>query len=208
MNFADIQNTWHSPHNRPDAGKLEEIKMSFVADLRRRRRGHFAFLVLTFVALAWITGKLVVHALWPGPMSQPVDWAREWGLVPFILLPWAGWLAMWRMNRRHHGRFPDYQRSIAASLRALRDETRLQVKRSKTIAVLLIASVAVLPLVVEQLRNVEKAGAEVVIPAYVIYPAYVVGVLVWMVVRHRRKIAPRQRELEQLLAAYEQRDAG
>lgn len=202
MNFAEIQNTWHSPHNRPTAAERKEQHMKFIADLRRRRRSNLGLLGLTLVPLLFITGKVVLHVLWPDPALDAVDLRREWGIVPFFALPWIGWLFMVRLYRRHQANHADYASSICASVKALLDENRSERTRMKVIAGLLVASVLVLPLIVYQLRAVGKAGDEILIPAFVLYPAYVVLVLVWSGVNYRRKLQPRGRELEALLRAY------
>lgn len=207
MNFADIETMWRSPHNRPDAAILEKQKMQFIADLRRRRRGNLFLLAITFVPLAWLTYLIVSHVLAPAPGTTPVDLSREWGIIPFFALPWIGWLFLVRLVRRHHTRHADYAQSIQASVTALLDENRSERRRHKVIAALLILSALVLPLIVQQLRAVGKAGDEILFPAYVIYPAYVVFVLTWSGWRYRRKLIPRQRELESLRAAYERDEA-
>lgn len=204
MNFDDIQKTWQSPHNRPDTAQLEKDKMKFVTDLRRRRRGNLLFLALVFALILFWTVKLGLHIILPDPASKAVDLGREWGVLPFFALPWLGWLYMVRLHWRQHVRHPNYDRSIGASVNALLDENSSERRRYKVIAGLLVASAVMLPLIVYQLRSVGKAGDEILIPALVIYPAYVVGVLIWSAVYYRRKLLPRKRELETLLAGYDQ----
>ena len=207
MNFDDIQKTWQSPHNRPDTAQLEKDKMKFVTDLRRRRRGNLLFLALVFALILFWTVKLGLHIILPDPASKAVDLGREWGVLPFFALPWLGWLYMVRLHWRQHVRHPNYDRSIGASVNALLDENSSERRRYKVIAGLLVASAVMLPLIVYQLRSVGKAGDEILIPALVIYPAYVVGVLIWSAVYYRRKLLPRKRELETLLAGYNQNAA-
>jgi hypothetical protein len=66
----------------------------------------------------------------------------------------------------------------------------------------MMASVPALAVVAYQLRSVGKAGNEILIPALVIYPLYVLGVLLWCGYYHRTKMLPRKRELESLLSEY------
>lgn len=202
MNFADIENTWRSPHNRPSAAELEQQKMKFITDLRKRRRGNLLFLWLVFSLLVFMTGKVVLHVLWPDPALDKVDLAREWAIIPFFALPWIGWLFMVRLHRQHQTRHPDYGNSINASVAALLDENRSERSRYKVIAGLLVASTLILPVVVHQLRAVGKARDEILLPAYVGWPLYVLFVLVWAFFYYRRKLLPRKRELEALLAEY------
>ena len=203
MNFDDIQQTWRSPHNAPSAAQIENDKMKFITDLRRRRRSSLGLICLVFIPLAFFTGKIVSHVLWPNPALDPVDLSREWGIIPFFALPWIGWMVLIYLHRRHEARHANYDRSIHASVAALLDENRTERVRYRLIAWLLITSVVLLALVVHQLRVVGKAGNEILIPALVIYPAYVVGMLVWFGFLHRRKLLPRKRELETLLQSYQ-----
>jgi hypothetical protein len=203
MNFADIESMWHSPRNRPDPAQLEKQKMEFVADLKRRRRGNLIFLALIFSLMAYITGKLVLHVLWPDPALDRVNLTREWAIIPFFALPWIGWLFMVRLHWKHHVNHPHSDTSISASVAALLDENRAERTRYKFIAALLVVSVLVLPVIVYQLMEVGKAGREVMIPALVVYPTYVVGMLIWSWFHHQRKLLPRKRELEELLQSYQ-----
>jgi hypothetical protein len=203
MNFADIETMWHSPRNRPDSAQLEKQKMEFVTDLKRRRRGNLLFLALIFSLMAFITGLMVRQIIWPDPALDRVDLTREWAIVPFFALPWLGWLFMVRLHWRNHVSHPHSDASISATLAALLDENRAERTRYKFIGGLLVVSVLVLPFIVYQLMEVGKAGREIVIPAFVIYPGYVVGMLVWSWFHHQRKLLPRKVELEALLKSYE-----
>jgi hypothetical protein len=67
----------------------------------------------------------------------------------------------------------------------------------------LLLSLPLLGGVVWQLRAVGKMGDEVLIPAFVLYPAYVVLMVGWIGWQYVRKTRPRQRELEALLSDYD-----
>lgn len=203
MNFADIESMWRSPHNRPSPAQLEEQKMHFVTDLKKRHRGIVVFLALVGTALLAITGQLVVHALRAQPAGKAVDFSREWAVIPLFVLPWLGWWVMARQYRRHRMAHPDYTVSIGASVRALLDENRLERSRYKLVATLQLATLAMLPLVVHQLRAAGKAGDEILLPAFAIVPLIVAGIFIASTWRYRTKLLPRQRELEALLASYE-----
>jgi hypothetical protein len=79
----------------------------------------------------------------------------------------------------------------------------MQCARARLVGGLLVLSTLALAVVVHQLRAVGKAGDEILLPAFVIYPAYVVGVVVWTCVHFRRKVLPEKRRLEELLRSYE-----
>jgi len=203
MNFADIEKTWQSAENRPSAAQLEKQKMNLIDDLRRRRRDTRGLLWLTAIPLVLITGRLLLHAIWPAPGLDRLDLAREWMIVPFFLLPWAGWFLMWHLYRRHAARHADYERSIQASVHALLDENRREGWREIAVGALLLASLPLIGGVVWQLRAVGKMGDEVLIPAFVIYPTYVLLMVGWMGHTYLKKVLPRRKELETLLADYD-----
>lgn len=203
MNFAEIETTWRSPQNQPSAAQLEATRIKFVTDLRRRHRGNLIFLSGIFILISAFTLKLLVQILWPNPALDSVDLTREWGVIPFFLIPWIGWGWLVWLHRRHRTRHPYYDQSINAALTALLDENRAERQRAKVVSALLFVSVLVLPLIVSQLRAVGKVGSEIAIPAFVVYPAYVVGCVVWIAFQYRRKLLTRKRELETLLASYE-----
>ena len=205
MNFADIEKTWQSAYNRPAAAQLEKQKMEFIDELHRRRRAARGLLWLTAIPLILFTGRVILHLLWPDPALDRIDLAREWAIVPFFLLPWIGWLLFVRLYRRHQARHGDCERSINASVRALLDENRVERIRVKAVTALLLLSAGLVPVIVHQLRAVGKAGDEILLPAYVVWPAYVTLMAAGLVYRYRAKLLPRQRELASLLAQYEAR---
>ncbi|MEO7413500.1 MAG: hypothetical protein ABIZ81_09090 [Opitutaceae bacterium] len=202
MNFADIENMWRSPQNQPTAAQLVEIKMKFVTDLKQRHRGNVAFLTAVGVALAAFIGKIIFDLIARAPELDRIDLGREWAIIPFLTLPVIGWVILVRQYRRHRAQHPNYDRSINASVRALLDENRVERARYKTVSWLQAVTLVVLPLIVFQLRAVGKAGDEILIPAFVIFPIIIIAIFAWSTFRYHRQLLPRKRELEALLASY------
>jgi hypothetical protein len=203
MNFDEIESVWRSPHNQPSATELEQHKMKLVTELRRRHRASLGLLWITALPLLFITFKIVQHALWPDPSHTPMDWEREWAVLPFLALPWLGWFIMLRLYLRHHRRHPDYDRSISESVAASLDENRTERARYKVLIGLLAGSIPLLLIVVQQLRAVGKAGDEILLPAFVIWPAYVALMVAWFGWYYFRRLLPRKRRLEELAQSYE-----
>lgn len=206
MNFTEIETMWGSPQNRPSAAQLEQQKMHFVTDLRRRRRGNIRFLVATAVPLVIFTFLTVRHLIAPQPGHTPVDLRREWAIIPLYLLPWAAWIHIVRLHFRHCAEHRNVGRTISASVAALLDENRRERSRYKFTGTMLLVSVPVLMLIVQQLRTVGKAGHEIVLPGFVFAPALLLGIALWMLLHYRRKLLPRQHELQSLLASYNATD--
>lgn len=202
MNFAEIENVWRSPRNRPTPAETEKQKMEFITELRRRRRSTAGLLTITALPLAFITGKLLVHLISPRVGLDALDLSREWGVLPFFALPWAAWLMLLRQHLRDGRKHRDYSKSVSASVSALLTETRARRRLNVVVAALLVLSALTLPLIVHQLRAVGKAGDEILLPAYGIYPAYVIAMVTWLVWHDRRKLKPRHDELQALLMSY------
>jgi hypothetical protein len=203
MNFEEIESVWRSPHNQPSTTELEAHKMKLVTDLRRRHRASRGLLWISALPLLIITSKIIGHALWPDPAHTPLNWAREWAVLPFLALPWLAWFIMLRLHLGHQRRHPDYSLSISASVAASLDENQTERTRSKIIVGLLVASIPMLAIVVHQLRAVGKAGDEILVPAFVIWPAYVALLGAWFAWEYFRRLLPRKRELEALIQAYQ-----
>jgi hypothetical protein len=202
MDLGDLTRVWRSPHNQPSAAQLHEETMKFTADLRRRHRGFVAFMAFVLAALVVTTGMILFRVIWPGPATDRVDFTREWAIIPFFLLPWIAWICFVVQYRRHRDRHPDSGASIRASLQALLDENRLTRRRQVLIAGLQAAFVAILPLIVGQLKAVGKAGSEIDV-MFVLVPAIFGVIMLGMLWNDRRALLPRKRELEGLLKSYE-----
>src|SRR5688500_7646109 len=147
MNFADIEKTWRSAHNRPAPAQLEKDKMKFIADLKRRRRGFAIFLSFVFASLTAITARFVLHVFWPKTGTSPIDASREWGALLLLALPWFAAIYFLRGHLKHRSRHADYERSIASSVRALLDENRLSRLRLKAVGTMHGMMLALLPII-------------------------------------------------------------
>lgn len=203
MNFAEIEAAWRSPQNRPSRDEVDEQKREFVAQLKRRRRGFALFLSIVIASLILITGRAVLLLIHPGDGRDPVDLSREWSFLLMLALPWAAAVAFAWQQRNHKKRYANYNQTIAQTTRALLDQNRLARARLKLVAALHGVLLLLLPVVVFQLRSVGKAGDEILLPAFVIWPLIAVGIILSLWIHDRRKLRPEKDRLESLAAAYE-----
>lgn len=199
MTYDDIQSVWGSPHNQPSHGELEQQKQRLALRLRRRYRG---FLLITGLAATWLTVLGVGFARHVAN-GGAFDLSREWAAGLLFLLPVVALGVFWRQHFHHRSRHVLYQQSIVASVRALLDENRLSRTRLKLIAALNGVMLLVMPFIVVQLRAAGKAGDEILMPAFVLFPALMVFVFVVLALRYRRTLLPQKLELETLLKSYE-----
>lgn len=204
MNFDELEHVWRSPQNAPDAAALAAAQQRFHRDLRRRRAGWKLFLAVVFLALTFLTLRFAWYVVSPGPGQPAFDLRREWGAVLFLVGPWFGVLFLLRGMARHEREHGLPGSTLRAGVQALLDENRLSRTRVKTAAWLHIVALALLPLVVWQLRASGKAGDEILLPAFVAWPLAVACLGVGLVWHDRTKLRPRQRQLEALLRDYEQ----
>lgn len=203
MNFAEIEHVWRSSHNRPSAEMVERDRLRFVAELQSRNRGFVVFITLVIGVLAMITGSLIAHQLGAAPGAGRVDILGEWGAFLLLGLPWLAVFFFLREHLRHRRRLAVDGSSIGAGIRALLDENRIARLRLKWVAGMHGAVLAILPVVVFQLRAAGKAGDEILVPAFVIWPLIAAGILVGLWYHDRRKLRPRDEQLRALLKAYE-----
>ncbi|WP_438481584.1 hypothetical protein [Oleiharenicola lentus] len=203
MNFADIQTTWRSPHNGPSPAQLDSMKHHFTNDLLRRRRGTTIFISVIVTVLTAITVSFAAFAFGAHEPGRDFDFSREWGVGLLLLIPWAGAAVIAWNTIRHRTAHGNFDRSLADSMRALLDENNASRTRLKVVATLHGVLLVVLPLVVYQLRGVGKAGNEIIVPAFVVWPLLSAGILLGMRWHYQRTLLPRKRELESLLQSYE-----
>jgi len=206
MNFDDIRQTWRSAQNQAPAAHLEKEKMKFFTDLRRRRRGAVIFMIWILAVLTTLTVSLGRFVLSPDPAKPPMNLANEWAVIVLLALPWICLGIFYQKYRRHCAAHADYNRSISGSLRGLLDENRLARDRQKWAAILSGVMLLLIPVIVYQLRAAGKAGDEVLVPAFVMLPLLMGAIYLGMAWHRRWVLAPRQRELEGLLAAYNEDD--
>ena len=201
MNFDEIQKTWQSPHNRPSTDQLKRDKMKFISDLKRRNRGLVQGISLIFAAMTLLTGKIVFHLFWPNPSIDKIDLSREWAFVLLLALPWAGAIFFLRQYRCNKAKHPNYERSIADSLRALIDQNAASLSRKKTMFYMHAVGIPVLALCIFQIYNVGKARPHELASMVLVFSFAVAISLAGITYSLFRELAE-QRRLEALLRAY------
>jgi hypothetical protein len=202
MNPDDLDALWRSPHNHPAPSRLDDDQARFRATLRRRGRGFRVVLALAVGWLTVVTVRLVWVVLWPAPGRDPIDLTREWAVVLFLALPWAGAILLLHRDRQRRARHPAADRSIVDSLRALIDQSRAAAARVRTILWLHALGVPLLALGIRQLIHAGKARPHEVVSMIGFFAGVVtlsVGCLAFEWWRQRREAL----RLERVLRDYE-----
>jgi hypothetical protein len=203
MNFADLQDTWNSAHNRPSAAECEAQKARFVRTLERKRRGFFAFLALPVAVLLVVTALVNWRAFGPSGATAGEEWAGPL----LLLLPWTAVFVFIRHQIAHVRGHADYRASIPASLRALLDENRRAWLRATTILWIHVASVPVLVLAIRQLEEAGKLRPHELRSMAVFFGGVIVASIVGLLIVRARKLRPERERLAALLREYEEAGA-
>ncbi len=202
MNFADIEHAWQSPLNGGNSADLHSMKTKLNHELRKRRRGLAVFLVLIFLGLSALSVAIVLGMVRADGAGKSIDLSKEWGALLVGALPWIAAILFAVRFHRHRRNHEGYERSIQESILASLDENRFARMRIKTVAILHGLLLIALPLVVYQLREVGKAGDEIIVPAFVIWPVIALSIGAGLAYHYRCKLLPQQRELEEMLQSY------
>jgi hypothetical protein len=189
--LAAFERAWRSPAHRPTPERLEAERRRFARALERRARSFTLAMAGLGLLLA---GMTVVLAL-----SPPAEWA----LWPLLAPPWVALLLFVRRHRQRERQHPDYDASIADTLRALAAETRAAAARLRTIAVLHAVSLPVLGLSVHQLASAGKLAPHELPSLLATLAALLLTTAGALVLYHHRTLRSRKRQLEALLAEYE-----
>jgi hypothetical protein len=200
MNFADIQNAWASPHNRPSPAEIEAHKNTLATMLSRRRRSFLAFIGPPLVALTLFTALYARKAM----QEDLFGFGHEWAGPALLVLPWIAIFYFLRRHGAHLRRHPDYRSSLAASLRALLDENRQSQTRVKTIILLHLASLPLLAFALLQLTDAGKVRPHELRSMIAFFGTGIVVALISLLLFHFRKLRPEQARLQELLRAYEE----
>lgn len=203
MNFADIQNAWQSPHNRPPAAELEKQKMEFIQTLHRRDRGFVIGLTLIIAGLVLMTVMLLRNQMVAGGTPAGIDFSQEWSVWLFFALPWIGTAWVFFRYRRMLARQGDYSASIVDSVRALAEQNRFAQAKTRLILALEIVALPIVALVLQQLLSVGKMRPHEAKSGALLFGLAMLLAIGGMLWELFKKLRPEQQRLEALLRSYD-----
>ncbi|HYD87659.1 MAG TPA: hypothetical protein VEA80_09305 [Vitreimonas sp.] len=197
MDYEALRNAWRSSANAPDAAASAYLLNEAQNTLTHRRRHlrrmlAFAALMLT-IPLALMGVDLLTGQV------DAIDLAREWGLVPFALIPFAALILI----ARRAAPSAASTNTLIEAFRALRADNAAARLRIRIIGGAMIVFAPLLFVLLGQLVAVGKmAPHEMQSAGVVLGGALALGAL-WMAIKFLTQLAPERRHLDALIAQYE-----
>jgi hypothetical protein len=197
MDYEALQNAWRSSGANPDAAARAYIVGEARATVSRRRahlRRMLAFAaVMLVIPLALMTVDIVTG------QSDFIDLRREWGLIPFALIPFAALILI--IRRGDHRDAP--VGSLLESFHALRNDNAAARTRIFIIGGAMVVFAPLLIVLLNQLNAVGKMAADEMLSAGLVLGGALAASALWMAVRYFTQLQPERRHLDALIAQYQ-----
>ena len=197
MNYEALQAAWASSGNNPSAAASAYIMAEAQAELSQRSSHLRRMLVFAGVMLTIPLGLMLVDLL-TGQVDA-IDLRREWGLVPFALIPFV---ALFVIARRAAPKSPP-SGTLLQTFRALKADNAAARLRIFIIGGSMIVFAPLLFVLLNQIVATGKmAPHEMQSAAFVLGGALALSAG-WMSVKYFTQLAPERRHLDALIAQYE-----
>lgn len=198
MNFNELQTLWNAGGNEPTSVQREKLARQFADKLRRQRRNQLIWLVWTFFVLTVMTG----FVSWVIFGTNKVDLAREWGIIPLLLIPWS--VAILFLKRFIKPAAPLCRGDVAlsAALAAAAAANRAAQSRSKVMGVMYAISIPALACALWQLHAVGKTSSREMLSMAIFFAAVLGLSAAAVFARYRFRLVPQQKHLEALLKQF------
>ena len=197
MDYESLRNAWASNANNPSAAASAYIVAEAQAKLANRRTQLRRMLVFAGVMLTIPLALMGVDLL-TGQVDA-IDLTREWGLIPFALIPFAALIIIAQRAAPQDGPTG----TLLETFRALKADNNAARLRIFIIGGAMLAFAPLLFVLLNQLVATGKmAPHEMQSAALVLGGALACGA-VWMIVKYVAQLAPERRHLDALIAQYE-----
>lgn len=201
MNFERLELAWQSAANTPSDAAQIYLMSELHDNLKRKRDDVRGLLVFAGVALM-LPVVLAVFDYSTG-RGDPIDFSREWGLVPFLLIPVAVWALVWLRQRAHLRAHPAIAAPLRDTFRALLDENAAARDRIHIIAGAYLLLAPALALMINQLGAVGKMEPAHMVQAGIIMGVGLCGGAIYMALKYALQLLPERRRLEALIRQYD-----
>ncbi|MBC7767948.1 MAG: hypothetical protein H7124_04115 [Phycisphaerales bacterium] len=197
MDYEALQNAWRVSGKSPNSAASLYLLSEAQSTLQRRRRHLRGLLAFAGVMLT-IPLALMGVDIFTG-QSDAIDLSREWGLIPFALIPFA---ALILIARRAAPSFAPTANLLEA-FRALRADNAAARLRIVIIGGAMLVFAPLLYVLLNQLVATGKmAPHEMQSAAFVLGGSLALGA-VWMAIKYIAQLTPERRHLDALIGQYE-----
>lgn len=197
MNFDEAQNVWNSPRNNPPAERQRKLAEQFIRQMVRRRRFQCLWLIHTFFWLTIIT----LLAIWTIAVGK-VGLAREWVLLPLLIVPWGFAIQFLRRYRNPAAPVTRGEIPIVDSLRAALASNRETRMHLKLVGILYAIMIPLLALAMHQLYAVGKVSGRELTSMATGFSVVLLLCGMGIAARYFARLLPQQKRLDALLAEW------
>lgn len=197
MNYEALQTAWASSGNNPSAAASAYVMAEAQATLSQRASHLRRMLVFAGVMLTIPLALMFVDML-TGQVDS-IDLSREWGLIPFALIPFV---ALFVIARRAAPKAPP-SGTLLETFRALRADNTAARLRIFIIGGSMLVFAPMLVVLLNQLVETGKMAPHEMQSATIVLGGALALSAGWMIVKYITQLAPERRHLDALIAQYE-----
>ncbi len=197
MDYESLRNAWASNANNPNAAASAYIVAEAQAKLASRRTQLRRMLVFACVMLTIPLALMGVDML-TGQVDA-IDLTREWGLIPFALIPFIALIIIAQRAAPQGGPTG----TLLETFRALKADNNAARLRIFIIGGAQLAFAPLLFVLLNQLVATGKMAPHEMQSAAVVLGGALACGAVWMIVKYVAQLTPERRHLDALIAQYE-----
>jgi hypothetical protein len=197
MNYEALQAAWASSGNNPSAAASAYVMAEAQATLTQRASHLRRMLVFAGVMLTIPLGLMLVDML-TGQVDA-IDLSREWGLIPFALIPFV---ALFVIARRAAPKAPP-SGTLLQTFRALKADNAAARLRIFIIGGSMLIFGPLLLVLLNQIVATGKMAPHEMQSAAIVLGGALALSAGWMIVKYITQLAPERRHLDALIAQYE-----
>jgi hypothetical protein len=198
MNFNELQNLWNTGGNEPTSVQREKLARQFADKLRRQRRNQLIWLVWTFFVLTALTGFVG----WLVFGTDKIYLAREWGLIPLLLIPWSAAGFFLKRFLKPAAPLCRGDVAIADALAAAATVNRAAQSRAKVLGIMYAVFIPALACAVWQLHSVGKTSSREMLSMTIFFATALCLGAGAVCARYRFRLVPQQKHLDALLRQF------
>jgi hypothetical protein len=197
MDYEALKSAWASNANNPSAAASAYVIAEAQTTLARRRTHLRRLLAFAGVMLTIPLALMGIDVI--TGQSDVIDFGREWGLIPFALIPFVALIVIARRAAPSSATAG----TLLDAFRALRADNAAARLRIVIIGVAMIVFAPLLFVLLNQLVAVGKMALhEMQSAAFVLGGGLAVSAI-WMTVKYATQLTPERRHLDALIAQYE-----